>query len=60
MPTRITFPLQMTRVKVEFDDRPAVNKAFGTGSAGHRDSHYQFYLPPRHAYRARDGEQGWR
>jgi hypothetical protein len=40
------FSAQMTRVQVEFDGVQAVNKAFGTTSAGHRDSHYQFYLQP--------------
>jgi hypothetical protein len=53
------FSLQMTRVKVEFDGRPAVNKAFGTGSSGHRDSHYQFYLPPgTHTVRATANKGG--
>jgi len=53
------FSLQMTRVKVEFDGKPAVNKAFGTSSAGHRDSHYQFYLAPgTHTVRATANKGG--
>ncbi len=53
------FSMQMTRVKVEFDGKPAVNKAFGTSSAGHRDSMYQIYLPPgTHTIRATANKGG--
>lgn len=53
------FSMQMTRVKVEFDGNPAVNKAFGTSSAGHRDSHYQFHLAPgTHTVRATANKGG--
>ena len=40
------FSARMTRVRVSIDGKPAVNKAFGTGSSGHRDSHYKFHLKP--------------
>jgi len=53
------FSMQMTRVKVEFDGKPAVNKAFGTSSSGHRDSMYQIYLPPgTHTIRATANKGG--
>jgi len=53
------FSMQMTRIKVEFDGKPAVNKAFGTSSAGHKDSMYQIYLPPgMHTIRATANKGG--
>jgi len=53
------FSMQMTRVKVEFDGKPAVNKAFGTGSSGHKDSMYQIYLAPgTHTIRATANKGG--
>lgn len=53
------FSMQMTRIKVEFDGKPAVNKAFGTSSAGHKDSMYQIYLPPgTHTIRATANKGG--
>ncbi len=53
------FSMQMTRVKVEFDGKPAVNKAFGTSSSGHKDSMYQIYLPPgTHTIRATANKGG--
>jgi len=40
------FSARMTNIKVSFDGIDAVNRAFGTSSAGHRDAHYRFNLSP--------------